>query len=170
MVLERPVAVQQLFYWVMLPILSKIALFNFRWCSHTVTATASMNSSLILSDRSDSLVDNNLFIAVHIFPMPMFILISLNERLFPRYVKWFTNFRDLPYGGKWHHLFTKDMTSVSSASMQRSTPLASSFRIPYRYSAKALVFSRFACFSTLCFRDSLCGILSVFFFFALFLV
>ena len=35
---------------------------------------------------------DNLLIAVYAFSMHMLILLSVNEMLFPRYVKWSTNF------------------------------------------------------------------------------
>ena len=58
-------------------------------------AKAWKNSNFILSVRSDFYMVVNLSIADHVFPMHKLILLSVDEILLPRYVKWSLNFRDM---------------------------------------------------------------------------
>ena len=57
-------------------------------------------SGFISSNRSDSLITNNLSIAVHNILMSMLISLSVEEIRLPRFMKWSTNFRRLTLNAK----------------------------------------------------------------------
>ena len=78
-----------------LPILlfSPGVLLKSKWCNHTVVLTWLLLKRIsILFYQKD-----NLSIAVHALPMHMLIWFWVDEILLPRYMKWFTNFSDLPF-------------------------------------------------------------------------
>ena len=58
-------------------------------------APAWKNSNLILSERIDFHMVDNLLIAVHVFSMHMLTLLSVDEILLPKYVNCSTNLRGL---------------------------------------------------------------------------
>ena len=72
------------------------------------------NSHLISSERSNLHVINNLSITVYAFPLHILTLLSLDEILLPRYVKWCTNFKGLPFNGEMAPSCLQHMNSVLS--------------------------------------------------------
>ena len=65
-------------------------------CPYSSIAPTWKKSYFILSEGSDFYMINNLLIAVYAFPMCMLTLLSADEIMLPKYVKWSTNFRGLP--------------------------------------------------------------------------
>ena len=61
--------------------------------SYSSTNMAGKNNHFILSERSDFHRIDNLLISDHAFSIHMLILLSIDEILLPRYVKWSTKFR-----------------------------------------------------------------------------
>ena len=59
------------------------------------TDTATKNSRFILPERLEFHLVDNLSIAVYAFPMHMLTMLSVDDILLPRYVKWSRNFRGL---------------------------------------------------------------------------
>ena len=108
----------------------------------TDIAIALKNSDFILSKRSDFHLVINPSIRAHAFLM--LTLISANVRLQPRYVKWFTNFRSLPFNEEIAPSSLKDMITVLFEFTQRPMPHAVCFRLCSRNLAQASVFARSA--------------------------
>ena len=67
---------------------------------YTVVRTRSQLgiNPILFYQRSDCYMINKLSIAVHLFAMHVLTSLSVDEILLPKYVNWFTNFRDLPFG------------------------------------------------------------------------
>ena len=93
---------------------------TFRFCSkqHAVSLSSFhqafvwKNSRYILSERLDFHTVVNSSIAVYAFPLHMFILLSVDEILLPRYVKRSTHFSGLPFNEEMSPSWLKDMNSV----------------------------------------------------------
>ena len=68
-----------------------------RWCKHTVVLTWPQVGKKSHFLRTDFHMVDNLSIAVHVCLMHMLTLVSVDEIWLPRYVKWSTNFKGLPF-------------------------------------------------------------------------
>ena len=72
--------------------------------SSTDIATAWKKSRFILSERSDFYMIDNLSITVHAFTRRMFISLSVDEILLPRYLNWSTNFEVEMASSLWKYM------------------------------------------------------------------
>ena len=99
--------------------LSLLFLKLFQPYSSNDKATAWKNACFILRERSDFHLVNNLFIAVHFFPMHMLTSLFVDEILLLRYMNWSTNSRGLPFNVLSVHVEANASCCLLLAMLQR---------------------------------------------------
>ena len=114
------------------------------WCIHTVELTQPLLEKklhFISLDKSNFHITDNLLIAAHTFASRILMPFSVDKMLLPRYVNFFTDFREPTFSMEMSPFLSKHIYSVLSAFTRRLLPHAACSRLCSRDSAWVGVFA-----------------------------